>query len=106
MREWWESVARSGLRIGRGAVDTLQAAASRDATARRRLGTATRNQLSRHSERLERRVTQIGTQARRQLELADDAVERRAARLGPRALGVARPPPGQDSHVEAAAGRL
>lgn len=86
--EWWESVTRSGARVGRCAVDALHAAALRDTTARRRLGTATRNQLSRHSERLERRVAHITTNARRQLEFAGDAVERRTARVGPRALGV------------------
>jgi exodeoxyribonuclease VII large subunit len=88
IQQWWESVARSGVRIGRCAVDTVQAASWRDAAARRRLGIATRNQLSRHSERVERRVAQIGTQARRQLEFAGDAVDRRVARLGPGVLGV------------------
>ena len=88
VRAWWESVATSGVRIGRCAVETLQAAAARDAAARLRLGMATRNQLSRHSERLGRRVAQISTQARRQLESAGDDLERRAARVGPRALAV------------------
>jgi exodeoxyribonuclease VII large subunit len=86
VREWWESVARSSARIGRCAVDALEAAASRDGTARRRLGTATRNQLSRHSERLEHRVVQIATNARRQLAMAGESVERRASSVGPRAL--------------------
>jgi exodeoxyribonuclease VII large subunit len=86
--EWWESVTRSGARVGQCAVDALQAAATRDATARRRLGTATRNQLSRHSERLNRRVAQVATNARRQLEFAGNAVEIRATRVGPRALGL------------------
>src|SRR5580704_7936106 len=86
--EWWESVAISAARIGRRAADTLEAASLRDATARRRLGTATRNQLSRHTERLERRVGQIATNARRQLDLAGDSVELRTARVGPRALAV------------------
>jgi exodeoxyribonuclease VII large subunit len=84
--EWWESVTRSGARVVRCAVDALEAAARRDATARRRLGTATRNQLSRHSERLTRRVGQIMTNSRRQLELAGSAAESRALRVGPRAL--------------------
>jgi exodeoxyribonuclease VII large subunit len=86
--EWWESVARAGALVGRCAVDALTTAAGRDATARRRLGTATRNQLSRHSERLERRATQITVNARRQLEFAGAGVDRRAASLGPRALSV------------------
>ncbi|HEY5025559.1 MAG TPA: exodeoxyribonuclease VII large subunit [Acidimicrobiales bacterium] len=88
VRTWWESVASSGARIGRRAADALEAASLRDATARRRLGTATRNQLSRHTERLERRVTQIATNARRQLDLAGSSVERRTTRIGPRALSV------------------
>jgi exodeoxyribonuclease VII large subunit len=86
--EFWESAAGSGARIGRRAADTLQAASLRDATARRRLGTATRNQLSRHTERLERRVAQIATNARRQLDFAGDSVQRRTARVGPRAASV------------------
>jgi exonuclease VII large subunit len=86
--EWWESVAISAARIGRRAADTLEAASLRDATARRRLGTATRNQLSRHTERLERRVGQIATNARRQLDFAGDSVQRRTARVGPRAMGA------------------
>jgi len=88
VRQWWESVAGRGARVGRRAVDTLHGAMVRDAAARRRLGTATRNQLSRHSERLERRVALVATNTRRQLELAGDSVQRRAARVGPRALGV------------------
>ncbi len=86
--DWWDSVAHSGARVGRCAADALEAAARRDATARRRLGTATRNQLSRHSERLDRRAAQISTNARRQLELAGGAVGRRAAGFGPRVLSV------------------
>ena len=86
--EWWESVARSGARVALGAVDALEGATQRDAAARRRLGTATRNQLSRYSERLETRKTRIASNARRQLDFAGEAVERRVARVGPRALGV------------------
>jgi len=86
--EWWASVARSAGRIGQCAVDVLEAASVRDATARRRLGIATRNQLSRHSERLDRRVAQVATSARRQIDFAGGSVERRAMRLGPRALAV------------------
>jgi exodeoxyribonuclease VII large subunit len=88
VREWWESVASAGARIRHCAVDSLQGASVRDAAARHRLGTATRNQLSRHSERLEHRVAQISTHARRQLEFAGEGVQRRAARVGPRALDV------------------
>jgi exodeoxyribonuclease VII large subunit len=88
VRDWWESVARSAAHIGRRAVETVHREAVRDASARQRLGTATRNQLSRHSERLEHRVAQISTHARRQLDFADHAVERRAARVGPRARHV------------------
>ena len=86
--EWWASVARSAARVGRCAVDALEAASVRDATARRRLGTATRNQLSRHSERLDRRVAHIATNARRQIDSAGGSVESRAMRLGPRARAV------------------
>jgi exodeoxyribonuclease VII large subunit len=86
--EWWESVAHAGARVARDAVDALEAAMGRDAAARRRLSTATRNQLSRHSERLERRVALVTSNARRQLDRAGDAVDRRAARLGPRAPDV------------------
>ena len=84
--EWWGSVARAGARVAQGAIDALELAAQRDGAARRRLGTATRNQLSRHSERLETRKTRIATNARRQLDFAGEAVERRVARVGPRAL--------------------
>ena len=86
--EWWESVASSGARIGRSAVETLHGASVRDTAARHRLSTATRNQLSRHSERLEHRVAQISIHARRQLDFAGEAVGRSAARVGPRALDV------------------
>jgi exonuclease VII large subunit len=88
VRQWWESVARSSARIGRCAVDTLYGASVRDTAARQRLSTATRNQLSRHSERLDHRVTQISTHARRQLDVVGEAVGRRAAGVGPRALDV------------------
>ena len=85
--EWWASVARAGGRIAQGAVDALEVAAR----ARRRgahdgLGTATRNQLSRHSERLETRRTRIPVHARRQLDVAGEArasVERRSSALAP-----------------------
>jgi exodeoxyribonuclease VII large subunit len=86
--EWWESVAHAGGRIGRRAAHVIEAAARRDATARRHLVTAARNQLSRHSERLETRVTQISTHARRQLDVAGDSVHRRTARVCPRALSI------------------
>ena len=104
--EWWDSVARSGARVGRCAADALEAAARRDATARRRLGTATRNQLSRHSERLERRAAQISTNARRQLEFG--RWRRRAPGGGfrPACAERARPPTGQGGLVAAVAGRL
>jgi exodeoxyribonuclease VII large subunit len=88
VREWWESVARAGARIGRCAADALHGASVRDTAARHRLSTATRSQLSRHSERLDHRVTQISTHARRQLDFAGEAVGRRAALVGPRALDV------------------
>ncbi len=88
VRQWWESVAARGGRVGQRAGDTLHAAMLHDSAARQRLGAATRNQLARHSERLERRVAQIATNTRRQLELAGDSVERRAALVGPRALSV------------------
>jgi len=88
VRQWWESVVRSGVRVGRGAVDALQDAATRHAAARSRLSSATRNQLSRHAERLDRRVAQIAGQARRQLDFAGTSVERRAGLIGPRALGA------------------
>jgi exodeoxyribonuclease VII large subunit len=86
--EWWESVAHAGGRIRRRAADVIEAAARRDATARRHLVNAARNQLSRHSERLETRVTQISTHARRQLDVAGDSVHRRTARVCPRALSI------------------
>ncbi|HVA04003.1 MAG TPA: exodeoxyribonuclease VII large subunit [Acidimicrobiales bacterium] len=85
---WWASVAQAGGRIAQGAIDALEMAAQRDAAVRRRLGTATRNQLSRHAERLETRKTRVTVQALRQLDFAGKGVERRAARLGPRALRV------------------
>ncbi len=88
VREWWESVARSGARIGRCAADALQRSALRDTAARHRLTSATRNQLSRHAERLEGRAEQITAQARRQLDYARASVERRAGLVGPRALGA------------------
>ncbi len=86
--EWWASVARAGGRIAQGVVDALEVASRRDAAARTRLGTATRNQLSRHSERLQTRKTRIAVNARRQLDFAGEAVARRVALVGPRALGV------------------
>ncbi len=86
--EWWDGIVRSGAQVGRRAVAALEAAARRDATARHRLSTATRHQLSRHSERLERRVAHVSVNARRQLDAAADAVERRSQRLGPWALAV------------------
>ena len=85
VKEWWESIASSGARVGRGVVDALQGAALRDAAARHHLSTATRNQLSRHSERLERRISQIATDSRRELDFADGTVQRRAGLIGPRA---------------------
>jgi exodeoxyribonuclease VII large subunit len=86
--EWWESIVGSSARIGRCALTTLEGAAARDEAGRRRLSTATRNQLSRHAERLEHRVAQITTHAHRQLELARDSLDRCGVRLGPRALAV------------------
>ncbi len=88
VQEFWESVARSGARLRRRAADTVEAASLRDAAARRRLGMATRHQLSRHTQRLEHRVAQIATNARRQLDVAGDSVQRRTARVGPRAVSV------------------
>jgi len=88
VRQWWESVVRAGVRVGRCAAEALQEAALRDATARRRLSSATRNQLSRHAERLEHRVAQIGGQARRQLDFAGASVERRASLVGARVLSA------------------
>jgi exodeoxyribonuclease VII large subunit len=83
--EWWGSVARAGARVAQGAIEVLELATQRDGAARRRLSTATRNQLSRHSERLETRKTRVATNARRQLDFAGEALERRVARVGPRA---------------------
>jgi exodeoxyribonuclease VII large subunit len=88
VRQWWEVVVRSGIRVGQCALDALHDADTRHTAARRRLSNATHNQLSRHAERLERRVTQVAGQARRQLDFAATSVERRAGLIGPRALGA------------------
>jgi exodeoxyribonuclease VII large subunit len=80
--EFWSSVADQHDRIARRAVDVLEQAAARDAADRARLGAATRNQLSRHGERLHRRVTQVASGSRRQLQGAADDLGRRASRIG------------------------
>src|SRR5579863_7198499 len=75
VRQWWEAVVRSAIRVGQCALDALHDADTRHSAARRRLSNATHNQLSRHAERLERRVTQVAGQARRQLEFAATSVD-------------------------------
>jgi exodeoxyribonuclease VII large subunit len=79
---WWSSVVDQRDTIARRAVDVLEQAAMRDTADRARLSTTTRNQLARHAERLERRVTQVAAGARRQLHGAADHVGRRAGRVG------------------------
>ena len=81
--EWWESVAATANLVARRATEVLEGAKHRDTAARGRLGQATRQQLHRHSERLDGRARRIASQARRQLEVAAIAIEQRSARIGP-----------------------
>ena len=87
--EFWESVAELRHARSDAAPKTRwRLRRTRRGGPRRRLGTATRNQLSRHTERLEHRVAQITDQRapaarlRRRLRAAPDSSDR------PRAVGV------------------
>ena len=105
--EWWESVTRSGARVG-----TLRGRRAGGRGVARRHGPPPPRHRHpqpavpalRTSGAAERRRSP--TNARRQLEFAGDAVERRTARVGPRARGRPRPPAGQGRHLATAAGRL
>jgi len=85
---WWADALDRGARVARGAVEVLAGAAGRDRTARLRLGAATRHQLARHGQHLERAVAQIGGQARRQLQFVGDDLARHQRRIGAGAHGV------------------
>ncbi len=80
---WWTSLQRTAGTVVEAAARILEAARVHDVDARRRLGTATRNQLHRHAERLGNRTGRVTSQARRHVEDATEQVHRRAARLGP-----------------------
>ena len=86
--EWWTSVQHAASVVARLAAGALQTASTRDAGARHRLGTATRNQLHRHAERLGRRAGTIAVQSRRHVEHTTMALHQSTARLGSDALGV------------------
>jgi exodeoxyribonuclease VII large subunit len=82
VRQWWEVAAGAGERIARSAGSAVARAALRDATARLRLGSATRSQLHRHASRLQGRAAHVATRSRRQLEGATVGLDRRGTRLG------------------------
>jgi len=81
--EWWESVVVTAALVARRAAEVVDGAVERDRTVRARLGQATRQQLHRHSERLDTRSRRIASQARRQLDVAATTVAQRAARVVP-----------------------
>ncbi|HVC68706.1 MAG TPA: exodeoxyribonuclease VII large subunit [Acidimicrobiales bacterium] len=81
--EWWNGVLAAASWVARRATETLDGAEVRDTVARRRLGQATRQQLHRHSERLDGHARRIASQARRQLDVAALAIDHRSARIGP-----------------------
>ena len=82
VRAWWEAAAASAARIARSAAATIAAASLRHATARLRLGSATRGQLHRHSHRLQGHVAAVATHSRRRIEDAALTLDRSATRLG------------------------
>ncbi|MGA2521279.1 MAG: exodeoxyribonuclease VII large subunit [Acidimicrobiales bacterium] len=82
VRGWWEAAAASAARIARSAATTIEAASLRDATARLRLGSATRGQLHRHAHRLQGSVVAVATHSRRRVEDAALTLDRSATRLG------------------------